>query len=451
MPSHPPTNRPDRVWIDSTYTIQSGLNSGIERVVRNVLRHLCEDPVTSEARQVIAYDGRFYPVNAEIRRRFANLTSFHRNAQAALPPTYLRLAKAACSLFGHTNLRRWFLPKPGHLGVFKLFYKRRLRALLREIPKLAEPIEMDSRDLLVLPDAYWVRMDAWRAIEAVRARGAFAATVAYDLIPITHPEFVGQSRSHDFKKYVVELARHSDVIFAISRTVRDQLREYLPTLVPGGCQRVESFDLGSEINICDGHVRPDVKQNFDVANNPYLMVATFDPRKNHSYLIETFEHLWKKYPELKVCLVGRVGWLCKDLIEQLRQHPRRGKQLLVYHDLSDSELFYCYRHARAVVMPSVVEGYGLPIVEALWHRQMTFASDTAIHREVGGEMVKYFDLADSQTLVDLIDDYERQGAPTPQQGETYRVTTWRESASSLLASAEIAYAERNESSQRRAA
>ncbi len=82
-------------------------------------------------------------------------------------------------------------------------------------------------------------------------------------------------------------------------------------------------------------------------------------------------------------MVGRVGWLCEDILIQLEKHTRRNRELFVFHDLSDAELQYCYSSSRGVIFPSIVEGFGLPIVEALWHGQKTFASDTPIHREVG--------------------------------------------------------------------
>ncbi len=55
----------------------------------------------------------------------------------------------------------------------------------------AQPIEPTSDDLFLLPDAYWPKRGVWQAVEHARACGAMVATVLYDLIPVTHPQFVG--------------------------------------------------------------------------------------------------------------------------------------------------------------------------------------------------------------------------------------------------------------------
>ena len=208
------------------------------------------------------------------------------------------------------------------------------------------------------------------------------------------------------------------------------MKEYLPTLCGDAayCRDIRSFELGAELDAAQGELRSQAKELFapNVAN-PYLMVATFDPRKNHRYLLQAFEQLWKVRPDIKLCLIGRVGWMCEDLLIELDRHPRKNQQLFIFHDLTDSELQFCYRNSRGVVFPSIVEGFGLPIVESLWHGQKTFASDTPIHREVGREDCSYFDLADPQSLVTSILDWESQMAEGRPQLPMRQPLAWSES------------------------
>jgi alpha-1,2-rhamnosyltransferase len=86
-----------------------------------------------------------------------------------------------------------------------------------------------------------------------------------------------------------------------------------------------------------------------------------------------------------------------------------------------------------VIFPSIVEGFGLPIVEALWFGQKTFASDTKIHREVGQSDCTYFGLDDPQHLVGQIEQWEQAkaaGARPPASGR--RLTSWRQSTEQVL-------------------
>ena len=194
------------------------------------------------------------------------------------------------------------------------------------------------------------------------------------------------------------------------------------------CNDIRSFSLGAELVTVDAKPRNELRALFGGSENtPYLMVATFEPRKNHAYLIDAFELLWQTSPDLKLCLVGRVGWLCEDLLTRLANHPRRNQQLFVFHDVSDSELQYCYKSARGVIFPSIVEGFGLPIVESLWHGQKTFASDTSIHREVGEGDCVYFDLEQPSALVEEILVWENQLKKGRPKLPTRQPTAWSES------------------------
>jgi alpha-1,2-rhamnosyltransferase len=133
--------------------------------------------------------------------------------------------------------------------------------------------------------------------------------------------------------------------------------------------------------------------------------------------------------------------MCGDLLARLEQHPRRGKNVFVFHGLSDCDLNYRYQRARGTISASAVEGFGLPIIESLWHGRRTFASDTPIHREVGGAHADYFSLASPAALAERIEAWERAIA----QGESVqrpavKPMDWRESTQTLLTRCLAAFA-----------
>ena len=63
-----------------------------------------------------------------------------------------------------------------------------------------------------------------------------------------------------------------------------------------------------------------------------------------------------------------------------------------WFDLSDTSLEHAYSHASALVFPSYVEGFGLPLVEAMQRGLQAMGSDIPVFREIGGEFMAYFDL-----------------------------------------------------------
>lgn len=445
---------PARVLIDATYTLGSARRSGIERVVNNLREHCHQlsGAGGAQCKTLMSMGGRFHEIGPNQHAELARVLATQANVLGSLPELYRRCLEPLVARSGSQKLKSWLLPQPGHMGVFKLPYRYWYRYTIESMCARAATIEPGEGDLLVLPDAYWARKEIWEAVRAARARGAFAAVVVYDLIPMTHPEFVGQRRTQRFIEYLREVSANADLILAISQTVRRQLERVLPELAGGRpyCQQICDFPLGAEFPASPNSasqsaaVRPELRQLFSACpgDRPYLTVAAFDPRKNHRYLLDAFDMLWKSQAEgsspPRLCLVGRVGGRCEDVMQRIAQHDRLGKQLFAFHDLNDIELKYCYEHCRGVIFPSIVEGYGLPIVEALWHGARTFASDTDIHREVGGRACQYFNLDSPSSLVELLLDDANQAGCSP--SHLSRPHTWAESAEIFFSQCLTAFA-----------
>lgn len=425
----------NRILVDASHTFRSGLNTGVQRVVRSACA-FAPLAASGATTHTVAYrNGQLRSTNlADEDRKSPWIQAVRTNPVAHMPSAYAMCAKALCKIVPVRALRKWLLPLPGHQGVFKLPLSV-CDAWNRRSEVKAE-VCAGSGDLLILADAYWNREEIWPVVEQAKARGAKIAVVVYDLIPISHPDFVPATAPALFRRYLKHVAQHADMIVAISDTIRMQIEELLEAPeYDTQCKHFASFELGAEFDEPRGDVRESVKAVFpeDAHNAPHLMVATFDPRKNHHYAMDAFEKIWETQPTRKLCFVGRVGWLCEDVIERMQKHPRFGKQLFGLHDVSDAELNYCYKRARSVVFPSIVEGFGLPIVEALWHGRHVFASDTAIHREVGRDECSYCDLADPASLAEQILAWEaKQDAFSPSRQSTYRPVSWQQSINSLV-------------------
>jgi glycosyltransferase involved in cell wall biosynthesis len=427
---------PNRIFVDASFTLSSGKNTGIERVVRSILvesSQVCDVPLTT----VFSHRNHFYAVDSNREKVLARPRDFQGNAMAHLPQWYKSFASTVCRLLPFRSLKKWLMPYAGHLGMFKiphLWFESYCRRQAATADNLVSP---GAGDIVLLPDAYWTEEQVWGAARQARQRGAFIATLIYDLIPMTHPEYVGERRRVSFVEYFRNVASHSDLIITISDTVRSEVEEQLPRLCSGQhyCQNVRGITLGAELAESHGPIRQNIREIFadDGDNNPYIMVGSFDPRKNHAFLLDAFERLWKSGSQRRLCFIGRVGALSRDIVERMYSHAEFGKRLLTFHDLTDCELHHCYRQSRGVLMASTVEGFGLPIVEALWHGKKTFVSNTAIHREVGGQYCEYFDLADPIHLTRLIDAWEDRlldGASL--NPVNYRPVSWRESVALLF-------------------
>ncbi|WP_448671693.1 glycosyltransferase, partial [Escherichia coli] len=114
--------------------------------------------------------------------------------------------------------------------------------------------------------------------------------------------------------------------------------------------------------------------------------------------------------------------------------PELNKRLFMFNDLSDKSLEYAYSHAASLVFPSYVEGFGLPLVEAMQRGLPAMGSDIPVFREIGGEFMAYFDLADPQTLANLVTRFEATGEfPAERPVGEWRWIGWHEASRQLIA------------------
>lgn len=140
------------------------------------------------------------------------------------------------------------------------------------------------------------------------------------------------------------------------------------------------------------------------AEHPFLLfVGTLEARKNIVRLVEAYDSLRARgrIPHGLV-LAGGLGWGGKDILAAIQKSAYRG-DIEVCGYVSQSELEHLYRSADAFVYPSLYEGFGLPILEAMAHGAPVICSDIAPHREVAADAADYFDPRRVASLVEAVE------------------------------------------------
>lgn len=432
-----------RLLVECTYVFEHPkVNSGIQRVVRNVIRELPEADETVECIPVAMLDGTLYQVHSlapldprphsplvRLRILVERAANYFWLGQRTLEkrrpfrssPWARRLLYVACRLFAFA-----FLSIPLRL-------LDRILGKQQPAPVRATPLEHRAGDQLVLLDSSW-HADFFPLAERLKSEGVGIVSVIYDLIPLTHPQFCDAGLVKVFNHWFDWIAATADGYVAISETIRDEVRaEMLRRIGPEKvAQRwFDYFHLGSELDLVEdgASVEPDLLRMFKAKAPVFLMVSTIEPRKNHGYLLDAFERAWAQGSQVRLCIAGRIGWKCEALVERVRQHPELNKRLFMFNDLSDKSLEYAYSHAASLVFPSYVEGFGLPLVEAMQRGLPAMGSDIPVFREIGGEFMAYFDLADPQTLANLVTRFEATGEfPAERPVGEWRWIGWHESA-----------------------
>jgi len=302
-------------------------------------------------------------------------------------------------------------------------------------------------DWLVLPDGYWAMDGIWKHVCQVRANGVRVCAVLYDMIPILNPEFFDDRSRVRFTEYLERMIADVDLVMCISKTVEKDYRNYHKvrrSSVP--CkenQSIVSFRLGADLPDCSlatAATEPSFASLLPNDDVPYfLQVGTIEPRKNHTAVLDAMEKLWQQGRNVRCVFVGRAGWMTKELVQRIKSHPELNSKLFHFANLRDDLLVQLYRHCLTILCPSWAEGFGLPIVEGLFAGKQVIASDIPVHREVGGDACRYFDLNNLETLVHLMEEQLLTSVPMA-NSETLRraswkqsIVTWNQSARELLA------------------
>lgn len=165
----------------------------------------------------------------------------------------------------------------------------------------------------------------------------------------------------------------------------------------------------------------------------FLMVSTLEPRKKQDQALAAMELLWKKGVEANLILVGRNGWKMERFVHMLKHHKENGKRLFWLSGISDEYLNLLYQKASAVIAASLMEGYGLPVIEGAQHGKPLILRDIPVFREVAGKDAFYFTGDTAQALADALEEwlelYRKDAAPG---SSGVRFVTWKQSVERLL-------------------
>ncbi|WP_159727429.1 glycosyltransferase family 1 protein [Methylosinus sp. Ce-a6] len=297
--------------------------------------------------------------------------------------------------------------------------------------KLPDEVTPAAGDKFLLLDAGWhLTAEYSHMIDAVADAGGETIGCLYDLIPILYPSVVTDSAQSAFVEWFDLLVRKSDAIVGISKAVIDDFDAYararrLPCK-PG--LRLGWWPLGADFQ-APSDAAPSARA-MQAAAGPaplFLSVGTLEPRKGHAIALDAFDRWWREGADVRYVIVGSKGWNVRALQRRILTHPEFGRRLFWLQGVSDADLRHLYQSTRALVFPSIAEGFGLPLVEAAHFGARAIASDIRVFREVGGDWASYFDPADSDALLARM----KEAMAAPVSAPPREIISWRRSAEEL--------------------
>ena len=235
----------------------------------------------------------------------------------------------------------------------------------------------------------------------LRKSGTRLICVVHDLIPITHPEYCRPGRRERHIERMRNVARFASGVIVNSRHTLQTLEAFCYEV---GLKTPPTVVAPLGINL------PALASDRAPVKEPYFVVlGNIEPRKNHWMLLQ----LWRQLIDRRgpgasrLVVIGQRAWECENVVDLLERCQALRGFVLEHASCGDEELVNTLRHARALLYPSFVEGFGLPIAEALSLGVPVIASDLPVFREFAGDVPDYADPLDGRRWLDLIEDYAR--------------------------------------------
>lgn len=339
----PISNTLKQIFVDVSILSITDARTGIQRVVRSILRELIESP----------------PLGYRIEPVFATLGR----------TGYWYARQFTCDFLGIEG-KAWAID---------------------------QEIEYTNGDIFLGLDLHPdIAIQQRSYLAELRSKGVKVSYVVYDLLPILQSQYF-DDECYDLHTNWLNTIQFADELICISKSVADETEDWLNNL---GVDRerplsIDWFHLGADIdNSLPNFGKPkNIEKTLGTlrARPTFLMVGTLEPRKGHRQVLEAFSTLWANRNNINLVFVGKRGWLVDDLIEKLEFHNEYRKRLFWLESISDEYLETIYSASSCLIAASYGEGFGLPLIEAAQHRIPIIARDIPVFREVAENNAFYFE------------------------------------------------------------
>jgi glycosyltransferase involved in cell wall biosynthesis len=373
-----------QIFLDISELVQRDVGSGIQRVVRSILKESLANP----------------PSGYRIEPVYATTTKGYRYARQ---------------------------------------FSRRLDPLLPDEVQ-DEPIDFAPGDIFFGLDLQPQVVLAQRPFyQILRRNGVDVRFLIYDLLCVLMPERFPPGSAEGFSQWL-DVVMESDGAICISKSVADQTREWFNKgeRVRPTDFGIDWFHLGADTShhaplgglpSDSGKVLSTLKQR-----KTFLIVSTIEPRKGHAQVLAAFEALWRGGVDVNLVIVGKQGWMVDELCEKLRAHSEMNHRLFWLEGISDEYLDKVYAASTCLISASYGEGFGLPLIEAAQHGLPILARDIAVFHEVAGKHSAYFKAEKPEELAQAIQFWlvHHQSNSHP-KSTGIQYLNWKQSARNLHA------------------
>ncbi|HTY49545.1 MAG TPA: glycosyltransferase family 1 protein [Steroidobacteraceae bacterium] len=302
--------------------------------------------------------------------------------------------------------------QPGNAALFGIYW-RLFRAWLAG-PRLGRLLSRHDRPPVFLVVSHHHVPDSYAFARIRHSLGARTVCLIHDLIPLEYPEYFKPGWERRYRRLASNLDHSFDGVIANSGHTALVLRAKLE-----GISR-------ARVRVCHAPLgvrtfpRPATLADLDRPH--FAVLGTIEPRKNHLLLLNLWTRLAARPPRLYI--IGSRGWENEQVVDMLERSHRLRGAVQECGGVSDAEVGAILCQARALLLPSFAEGFGLPLAEALASGVPVICSDIPPFRELGRDVPEYLDPMDLPAWLNMVAAYSQPGAPR-RAAQLERLANWR--------------------------
>jgi glycosyltransferase involved in cell wall biosynthesis len=262
---------------------------------------------------------------------------------------------------------------------------------------------------------------AWNWLASRKCR---SIVFIHDLIPIQFPEYSHPQEKRRHARRMVNVLQNAAGIIVNSECTASALRSFA---------RAQNLACPPVLDNPLGHDLPD-KHNDNLRSRPeqpyFLLLGTIEPRKNHLLILCLWRELVRRHGSCtpRLVVAGRRGWECEQVVDMLERCEAIHPHLVELNHASDEQVADLIRGARALLMPSFAEGFGMPVQEALAWGTPVISSPLPAIKEFAGDIPDYAEPYDGARWLELLEDYSQTESKlrTAQMARlpSFKDTTW---------------------------
>ncbi len=253
-----------------------------------------------------------------------------------------------------------------------------------------------------------------------------------DLSFIKYPQLFNKKDLNQLGAWTAYSARKASLVFTISDSSKnDIIRQYN---LEANTVVVTHLGIKSDRQKI---IVKNVKEKYGIRGDFVLFVGTIQPRKNISRLIEAFSKVSNK--SLLLVIVGKKGWQYEDIFDAPRKFEIEDRVKFLDF-VADEDLFALYGEALCFILPSLYEGFGLPILEAMKYGCPVITSNVSSMPEAGGDAALYVDPQDvddiAKKIEQLVSDEKLRKELIEKGYKQIKKFSWEKTAKETLAALE---------------